>query len=195
MRMRLWEKCMYCVFSVLLGPALALATTPACQSGKPTPESYTYNFPNEATNLLNREGMDAANVRHDANLLQAYEREGVSWQMYAGRLNRAATQVNKMDGMLCRLRTIKRVTSPWQKRMIARITPQVTILTDEVNDAIHLLNKNEDYTWSPTFVSYFKDMYATSSNLHRDLRSVEEYARMHVPAIPMAKNASPKVNS
>jgi hypothetical protein len=195
MRMCLWKKCMYCVFSVLLGPVLALAATPTCQSGKPTPESYTYNFPNEASNLLNREGMDAAKVRHDANLLQAYERENVSWQMYAGRLNRAATQVKKMDGTLCRLRTIKRVTSPWQKQMIARLAPQVTILTDQVNDAIQFLNNNEEYTWSPTLVGYFGDMYATSSNIHQDLRSVEEYARLHMPANPMTKNASPRVNS
>ena len=195
MEMRLWKKCMYCVFSVLLGPAILLAATSPCQTGKPTPESYKYNFPNEATNLLNREGTDALRVRSDANQLTMYTRDNVTWQIYADMLTRMKSRVDKMDNMICRLNSIKRVASPWQRRMITRVRPQVVVLTDEVNDAIHFVNNNQNYLWSPTFVNYTKDMYATSKQVSKDLRSVEEYASLHKLTTPMTASTSLKANS
>jgi hypothetical protein len=162
-------------------PGLLAATSisPACQAGPPTPESYKWNFPKEADSLLQEIQQHAMRARSLAAKLQSFDFDNGEnhWQMDAGVLQQIKAQVNPMDHMLCRLRTIKRVALPWQQKEINRIAPAVVELTDTTQFEVSYLNKYHGHLWNPTYTSDATDMYNEANRIVGTVRTFEEYAQ------------------
>jgi hypothetical protein len=180
MSFKLWLKGFSRVASLLVAPALLMAATNQCQSGIVTPASYTWDFPSEASHLLQQMKTQAVQVRDLADRLQAFDRDGdlISWQTDADVLTAARAQVNAMDADLCRLRAIRRVTLPWQQKAIDRVTPKVIELTEYVQDAVQNLNHNHT-TVNMLDRSYAEDadfMYRRADTIARMVGNFEEYA-------------------
>jgi hypothetical protein len=181
MRISLWRKSMYCIFSVLLGPAVLLAYTQApCQCGKPTPESYKWNFPAEASHLLNQVKQDSLKIQNSADQLEAYDREPmtIDWRAEATLLDNTIPQVRALDRMQCRLRIIKRMTTPDQQATIQRIVPQIMVLTTATNRAVHFLNHNHEYLWAPRYVAYATEIRNSANLINTDLQVPGEFMAM-----------------
>jgi hypothetical protein len=175
MRRDLWLKSMYFVFSVLFGSAMVFAGTPAtCQCGKPTPESYKWNFSKEASQILGQVQLDAYKVRDSAAELRADDREPaeISWQSEGNLLERLRDQVNAMDAHICRLRIIERVTDGEQQATINRILPQMVVVSDETQAAIRFLNHGDDHhdLFAPRYYDYGADLYASANRVYNDLQ-------------------------
>jgi len=180
MHLRFWLKGFCRVATLLLAPALLMGSTDQCQTGPVTPASYTWNFPNEASHLLQQMKDQAIQVRDQADQLRAFDREGalISWDVDADVLTNAKAEVNTMDKELCRLRVIRRVTLPWQQEAIDRVVPKMIELTDYVGDAIQNVNDHH-MTVNTLDKSYAEEadfVYQRANNIARSIGNFEEYA-------------------
>lgn len=161
-----------------LASAAFAATQPVCQCGPPTPESYKWNFSKEASGLLAQFHQDAYGVRDSADTLEEYNREPflIDWQADGVTLDSIRDQVNRMDQILCRLRTIERVLPPEQQAEINKITPATLELTDTAQAAIHYLDRNEDRLFLPSYAAYAREMYSEAGRIERATTASAEKA-------------------
>lgn len=174
MRILSRQTCISCVLSVLAVPAFMLGAGPVPDPGRAEPSPIA-NFDSvQASQTLDKMQTASLKVNDQADLLGSDFRSEVSWQADALTIDRMADRVRKMDRMLEQLRTMQNQVVPIQSRLISRITPQVTILTDELNDSIHFLKRNHEDLWSPTWSGYISDLFRTSSILQTDLKNVRQ---------------------
>jgi hypothetical protein len=159
-----------------LASAAFAATRPVCQCGPPTPESYKWNFSKEAFGLLAQFHQDAYGVLESADTLEEYNREPflIDWRADSVTLDSIRDQVNRMDQILCRLRTIERVLPPEQQAEINKITPATLELTDTAQAAIHFLDRNEDRLFLPSYAAYAREMYSEAARIERSTTSAEK---------------------
>jgi hypothetical protein len=176
MRVKYWNLGLIIGVIALFSPGLFAASAKLCQTGPPTAASYTWNFPKEASGLLVQMKADAVQVRTIADNLGAIDREGYEnfWQYDATLLTSARTRVNDMDGMLCRLETIRRVSAPWEKQALDRIRPSVVELTDTTQATIQYLNQNHDALMYPAYTDQAQAMY---DKANRIINFVDQYQR------------------
>jgi hypothetical protein len=152
-----------------LASAAFAATPPVCKCGPPTPESYKWNFSQEASGLLAKLHQDAYRVRDSADYLEKYNREPflIDWRTDAVTLDSIQDQIDKMDQILCRLRIIERVLPPEQQAEINEITAATVELTDTAQAAIHYLNNNQDRLFLPQYTAYAHEMYSEAGRIER----------------------------
>ena len=98
------------VFATGMIAAPAWAVSPStCTPGKPTAESYTWNFKKEASGLLDQVKTDGMSIqRHAANLESYNGTNEIDWQLHADQLTATKAAVNDMGQKLCRLDLIRR---------------------------------------------------------------------------------------
>jgi len=174
MRTSLWFKSIYFIFSVLMGSGMLLAGTPAsCQSGMPTTESSNWDFPKEASQILNQIRVDSFQIRELAAQLRVDDRNAdlVGWQAESDLLSELRDHVNQMDTNVCRLRTIAPMTTAQQQEAISRIVPQALVVTNETESAIDFLNNNHSYLWAPQYHEYAVALYNSANLINHDLRN------------------------
>ena len=176
MRMHYWSLGLIAVVVGLSSTGLFAASPRLCPTGPPTAASYTWNFPREASGLLVQMKDDAVQVRSIADKLDALDRDPFDnfWQYDATLLNSARTRANAMDGMLCRLETIRRVSSPWEKQAISRVAPSVVELSDSTQAAIHYLNHNQEALMFPAYTNQAAVMY---NKANRIVNFVDQYQK------------------
>ncbi len=167
--------------ALLALPLAALGATAAtCKPGPPTPESYRWNFPQEASQLLDGIRMDAAKVTSQANHLENWTwQSGITWELHAEQLQQVRDEVNDMGRKLCRLRVIRRVTSPWEQAAIDRAGKNIQLLADNTQDAILFLNRYEGNFWEQPYRRYTTNIYSQSHMLSNTLREYVEYAKVN----------------
>jgi hypothetical protein len=184
MTVSLWKKSSSALLTVFILPALALAATAAARPGAYAPSPEVRMDTQWASRLLTHMQTNVARVNNDAAKLQTDYSEGLAWQADVFTLNRIAARVKKMDNELYSLRTIRKDVTPEDAQTIARLAPQVTVLTDEVNSSVHFINNNHHYLWAPKWRNDTNDLYQTSKTVQQDLQraSREQTASLHAPA-------------
>lgn len=162
-------------------PTAALALTPRkCGAGQPTAASYTWNFQKEASGLLQNVRADAAQAENHAATLQTFAlNENISWEAHADELNQLKINANDMGKDLCRLTTIRRVLAPWQQQAVDRIAPQIQLIADNAEDAIHFLNHHQETLWRPDYRQYIGNLHHEASHVSHTVRHSETVARLH----------------
>jgi hypothetical protein len=152
--------------AMLALPLLLGAASKICVTGPPTAESYTWNFKEEASQLLGETRWRAQQVQMQADLLESFSRQpAVNWQSHANTLTQIRAEVNSMGADLCRLHTIRRVTDPWEQAAIDRVTPEVVTLANQTELAIEFLKENPANLWNPTYTHYVASLYDGSGRL------------------------------
>jgi hypothetical protein len=180
MRTTFLYRASYYLLTFMLAPALMAVTRPKCAAGPPTPESYTWNFPQEASTLLQNVKQQDSHVLGEVGTLQQLSRDGdgdrIGWQSAATTLNQIRDHVNDMDGMLCRLRTIRRVALPWQQQAIDRLAPHLIELTDYTQSALTYLNRNQEHPYMYPFQQDVEYMWLRADGIYNSVNQYEEYA-------------------
>jgi len=179
MRSIFLRKCLGVAIATLLGPSLLMAiTAKVCPVRPATPESYTWNFPKETSGLFQQMMQRASAVKYDADQLQTLQSSAglIGWQPEAELLQETGNDVNAMNEMLCRLRHIERVDSPWQQHAINRIAPRLIELASYTDMAINYLNSHHDYLFAPGYNADIKGIYVRAKQVHQVIRSSEEHA-------------------
>lgn len=153
-------------------PLLVEAGQKICRTGPPTPESYTWNFREEASQLLEGTRSRAYQVQMEADLMESFTRQpSISWQTHSNSLSQVSEQINDIGEDLCRMHIIRRVTDPWQQETIDRITPEVVALANNTEAAIEFLKENRANLTHPAYKDYVASLYEGASSLrnHADI--------------------------
>lgn len=179
------------VISALALPALCLGASPAPGLRKADSMPIVNEVDTARTSrLLNRMQYQAVRVSNDAEQLQSYAYEDLSWQSDAYMIDRMADRLRKMDAMLYDLRVMKPYVVPAQSHVIWRLTPHVIVLTDEMNTAIRFINKNHDRLWEPQWNAYVGEMSRCSSLVQKDLRNIKQVQEeAHIQTLPVESGA------
>ncbi len=193
MKLNQFVKSGYLIAAMVALPALAAAAPKECVAGKPTAQSYTWNFDREASRLLSRLEQDSLNARMHAATLQTFdENQQVHWQTHASELMSIKRDINDMGSKLCRLETIRRVVEPWQQQAIDRVAPQIRLMADNEGDALTFLNNNHEYLWAPTYRKYADNLYSEASQVSHSVNNYEELAKLHKENRQLQENLGTK---
>jgi hypothetical protein len=167
--------------SVLPASAVTTKMTKgSCTPGEPTAESYTWNFHQEASNLLNGIAADAHQVQSQADQLRALDRTpDISWQSDASQLTQIKAKVNDMGQKLCRLQVIRPAVLPWQQKATNQVASLVLLMKDNTQDAINYLNNNRLDLWNPTYRQYAVNLSNEASHASHTVNNYVEYAKVH----------------
>jgi hypothetical protein len=154
-----------------LGPGvLSAAVTRECPVPKATPESYTWNFQREASQLLQRVQLDARLVKRHAATLESEARDPyVNWRTDGELLTRMRDRIDDMGSVACRLQTIRRVVTPAQKQAIDQSLPLLALLATTTDHTIARLNQNHMNLWKPDYQHDTQDLYTTAAELNHTL--------------------------
>ena len=177
MKLKYWNLGLIAIVIGLSSTGLFATSAKLCPTGPPTAASYTWNFPKEASGLLVQMKTDAIQVRDIADKLDGLDHEPFDnfWQYDATLLDSARKQVNDMDGMLCRLETIRRVSSPWEKQAISRIAPSVVELSDTTQATIDYLNQNQRALVFPAYTDEAGIMYNKAGRIVNFVNEYQKY--------------------
>jgi hypothetical protein len=179
-----------CLFAAAaLLPAADSTEARACPIGAPTAKSYTWNFPREAEGLLDDIESDASHARMHADLLEHMMwHSNTGWQMEARELDQIRTAVNDMGTRLCRLETIRRVVSPWERKAIDSAAPQIVEMASEAQAAITYLDDNRNYLFNPEYTRYGADLYQRSARLANSMSEMEKFGKVHQEDMQLEKS-------
>ena len=170
-----------CLFAAaLLLPAATRSEAQSCPVGTRTAESYTWKFKWEAQGLLDDVVSDARQARDHADMLQSLMSGAEpDWHPQATELYGIRDDVNDMGRKLCRLETIRRVTSPWERQAIDHAAPLVTELANDTDKAIAFLNDNRTDLFNADYKMYGADLYERSGKLRRSVMEFEKLGKVH----------------
>jgi hypothetical protein len=178
--MRLNRFLLSCACAFAMSVPAAFAAAPCeCVAGTPTAASYTWNFHQEANQLIQgiQDDSTAASM-HAAKLDSFADSPGLTWQAHASQLSYLKSEINDMGKKLCRLETIRTAVAPWQRTTIKRIAKDVVLMANNADDAIHYVTSHQRYLWNPTYENYTENLYNLSANLQKTADHAVEYARV-----------------
>jgi hypothetical protein len=159
-------------------PAASVTRSRSCTSAAPTAQSYTWNFRQEAQELLDDVGAEARQASYHADQLQNFP-AAIDWEEHADELNAIRAEVNAMGSKLCRLEKIRRVVSPWEQKAIDDAAPLITEMANEAQSAITFLNDNQNHLFDPGYHAYSREMFQQSSKLAHQMSEFENFNKVH----------------
>ena len=164
----------------MAAPAGFAAETCSCVSGKPTAESYSWNFHREADRLFRQIQDESALAAAHATKLQSYaDSPGLSWQTHGEQLSDLKTEINDMGRKLCRLEAIHTALLPWQRATVRNISKDLVLMANSADDAIRFVNTHPSDLWSRTYTGYADNLANLSNNLEKASGEAAEYARVN----------------
>lgn len=172
------------VLNILASAAIASFAAPsfggvhaACEASKPTAASYTWNFKQEANNLIQTVEDDAQAAREQAATLQSFsDNQTLGWQEHAFYLSQLRDEVNDMGAKLCRLETIRSAVSPWQQTVIDKVEAELHLMAAHTQKAIDFGNNNRERLWAPSYQAHVDNIYEEARALTNTLDNAIHYA-------------------
>lgn len=136
------------------------------EAGALPPESYTWDFQAEASELLAEVHGLASALSREADALQSFARNPrMSRESHAVRLDQMREHINDAGARLARLQEIKHVTAPWQQSAISRLHPIAANVAEHTEAAIVHLNENPSYLFAPSYQEHLAEAAAQADEL------------------------------
>jgi hypothetical protein len=110
------------------------------------------------------------------------------WHLQALELDEIRTAVNDMGTRLCRLETIRRMVSPWERRAINGAAPLITEIANDAESAITYLNHNRTYLFNPHYTQYAADLYQRSDKLATSVGELEKFGKIQREEMHLEKS-------
>jgi hypothetical protein len=154
------------------------AAKPECVAGKPTAQSYEWNFKAEAAHLLQRVRKDALDARNQAGILEVKtEDPSGDWRFDIAQLSLIRDDVNDIGAAVCRLETIRHVVSPEEQQAIDSTVPLAQSMAGNAELAIHRLNHNQIDFWNPAYRTYARNMYIDAQKISTAIGHFKKHAK------------------
>ena len=174
------------IISAVAIPALIFGATPS-----PAPLPIVPLDTTTASNLLNRMQVEAWKVNNEADKLSTFYRTDIGWYGDSSEISQMAARVRKMDSSLHQLRNMQNEVAAPQSKLISRVTPDVILLTDELNSSIHYLNHNQNRLWMSQWRDDVTEMFHTSAHLTKDMKNLKQVEEASLsPAYANCSSAS-----
>lgn len=168
--------------ALALGTPLARGTPPVASAAYTQtdtalpPESYTWDFQAEASDLLGEVNGLAGKVYREAETLQSFARNpSMSRESHGAQLNTMREHVNDLGTRLARLQEIKHVTAPWQQQAINRVQPLAANVAAHTEAAIVHLNENGNYLFAPSYQEHVTEAMDQASELKNNVGNFLAY--------------------
>lgn len=187
MSVSLYAKLAGCLFTGALIMTAAVSQDRSCVLGAPTAQSYTWNFRQEAQQLIGDVRAEAWRVSFHADKLENFTPD-IDWQEHADELSAIRSEVNDMGSKLCRLEEIRRAASPWEQRAIDDAAPVITEMANEAQAAITFLDNNRNHLFNPGYHAYSEEMYQQSSKLTHQMDEFSDFGKVHQEDIRLEKS-------
>ena len=171
----------YLLAAIAVTPVISMGSEHRpCKSEEPTAESYTWNFPKEASAVLEEIRADVSKLENQADRLRGFSTNPViDWQTHASELSSIKAEINDMGAKLCRLEIIRPAVLPWQQQAIDRTAVVVREMANNTEQAISYLNDNQEHLWSPTYRQYATNLYNEGERLSQSIGDFEKLAKLH----------------
>lgn len=148
-----------------LGASAARGATPSAGAARATaeeaalpPESYTWDFQAEASELLGEIHGLATALHREAGTLQSFARNSkMSRESHVAQLDLMRSHINDAGTRLARLQQIKHVTAPWQQSAISRLHPIAANVAEHTEAAINHVNENPSYLFAPSYQEHLAE--------------------------------------
>ena len=158
--------------------AASSGQTNACVAGPVTPQSYTWNFKQEADRIFADIQSDTEQAAEDSTTLQQVVRDpDVDWQVEGVPLNDIRDEVNDIGMKVCRLETIRRVLDPWQQKAVDGIAGSAAEIADNTEAAIDFGNTHPFELWAPTNAGYATNIANGIRLLDHSVRHAVEHPK------------------
>jgi hypothetical protein len=184
MRITNWLVTVPVIGITALSPALLIAARAnRCAAAPATAKSYTWNFSDEASNLLKNMRFEARQVAYQAAELNSVSTNSDTgfYGAEAQGLTQIKADIDHMGKQLCRLEEIRRVTAPWEQQTIDRVAPLVQYLADNTNDAFSYVNAvaqsdsvNQGEFWRPSYRTTVDRLYSEAETVARRIHRSEK---------------------
>ncbi len=177
-----WKRILLgCACTLAMAAPVGFAAEPcSCVAGKPTAESYNWNFHREADRLFQQIQDESAEAARHATKLQSYaDSPGLTWQVHAEQLSDLKGEINGVSQKLCRLEAIHAALLPWQRATVRNISKDVVLMVNSADDAIRFVNSHQGALWSPQYTLYTNNLATLSNNLEKASGEAAEYAHVN----------------
>ena len=131
----------------------------------------------EVSQLLEQSKAAAAQLEHDALVLESFTRGHLSWQSHAGQLVRIKENINSMGEDAKRLQELRPAAAPWQQQAIDRIVPLLTEMASLTESAIEYLNAEPNKLHTPEYTEYLKEKAELAAELSALISDTVKYDR------------------
>jgi len=131
----------------------------------------------EVSQLLEQSKAAAAQLEHDALVLESFTRGHLSWQSHAGQLVRIKENINSMGEDAKRLQDLRPAAAPWQQQAIDRIIPLLTEMASLTESAIEYLNAEPNKLHTPEYTEYLKEKAELAAELSALISDTVKYDR------------------
>lgn len=155
----------FCVPGVRGAAPAASAARAQTEAALP-PESYTWDFQAEASQLLGEVHGLASALYREAESLQSFARNPqMARESHVVQLNQMREHINDTGARLARLQEIKHVTAPWQQSAISRLHPIAANVAEHTEAAIVHLNENPGYLFAPSYQEHLSEVAEQAGEL------------------------------
>lgn len=138
-------------------PSAGAARAQAEETALP-PESYTWDFQAEASELLGEIHGLATALHREAGTLQSFARNSkMSRESHVAQLDLMRSHINDAGTRLARLQQIKHVTAPWQQSAISRLHPIAANVAEHTEAAINHVNESPSYLFAPSYQEHLAE--------------------------------------
>lgn len=115
--------------------------------------------------LLEQARTSASQLSRDADTMQSFANNRLSWESHAHQINMIKDHVNSLGETLSQLQEARGDASPIQQQAIDRITPLLQEIASTTTAVIDHLNKSPKQTWTPDYKSYVSENARLTSEL------------------------------
>ena len=149
----------------------------AVRGGSPQDAAAAQTSQKEVSQLLEQSKAAAAQLEHDALVLESFTRGHLSWQSHAGQLVRIKENINSMGEDAKRLQDLRPAAAPWQQQAIDRIVPLLTEMASLTESAIEYLNAEPNKLHTPEYTEYLKEKAELAAELSALISDTVKYDR------------------
>jgi hypothetical protein len=149
----------------------------------------------QVSKLLSDVKTQAVKLRVDASTMESYTRSGASWQSHSAAVNQMKEHINEAGRQLTKLQEVRESASPWQAKVIDRISPLLRELADNTTNVIQFIKDNPKRLMFPGYKDYIEANADTSSQLASLIGDFEDYgnAKRRLEALASKLELDPEV--
>jgi hypothetical protein len=142
----------------------------------------------EVSQLLEQSKAAAAQLEHDAAVLETFTRGNLNWQSHGEQLTRIKEHINTMGGDVKRLQDLRPAAAPWQQEAIDRIIPFMVEMASLTESAIEYVNRNPGKLHTPEYKEYLKDKAELATELSVLISDFVKYDRAKTKMAELEKS-------
>lgn len=128
----------------------------------------------DVSKLFQDAKMSAAQLRRDANQMEAYSKSRLSWESHAHQINQIKEHINKTGKIVADLHEARDGAAAWQQDAIDRITPLLQEMASNTESIINHLNDRQQ-TWHPEYQEYLKSNAELAADLSKLIGDYVDY--------------------